>query len=284
MNDERSGSGRLVAALAWHRRVRVLAAVVDAPARELCARHELDAGASRVAAEGLVAALLFTCQGKGEERFTVHAESEQPAFALTVDVGADGGFRGRFQPASLPAPDGGAEARFRGVLAVLKYVADEEHYRGVAPVEDETFERALARFLTASVQVDGRVRIQVELDAEGRVAAARGLMLERMPDLEPEAFAEVFDGALQEDLGGLMTQFAFGELAGQPVEVFEAREVRFSCPCSRERVRSMLSATGAADLRAMIEEDGGAEVTCEFCRERYRFDPDELRALLAALE
>jgi len=33
------------------------------------------------------------------------------------------------------------------------------------------------------------------------------------------------------------------------------------------------------ELQDMIEKDGGAEVTCEFCRRTYSFDPSDLGRL-----
>jgi molecular chaperone Hsp33 len=36
---------------------------------------------------------------------------------------------------------------------------------------------------------------------------------------------------------------------------------------------------GNAELAAMIIEDGKAEVTCNFCRERYDFSESDLEAI-----
>jgi molecular chaperone Hsp33 len=39
---------------------------------------------------------------------------------------------------------------------------------------------------------------------------------------------------------------------------------------------------GAAELQKLIDEQGQAEVTCEFCRSKYVFNKGELEALRAA--
>ena len=36
---------------------------------------------------------------------------------------------------------------------------------------------------------------------------------------------------------------------------------------------------GADELLDMIEKDGGAEITCQFCPKVYRLSGDDLRAL-----
>ena len=268
--------GRLVRSLACDRAVRVLVVVADGPARELCLRHSLTGSAAIAASEGLVAAVLLSSQVKGEERIAIEVHAEQPRFALTVDVWGDGPLRARFTPPQLPA-----FSRFSGFLSAIRTLDGRELYRGVAEVQDETFEGALTRFLTNSEQVDGRVRIQAELDEQGRVIFAAGMLVERFPDTDPESFAVLFDAPLAGDFKSLMTAFAFGQLAGQPVEVLDARDLEFRCTCSIHRVESMLRALGAPELRDMLDKDGGAEITCHFCNERYVLKAQDLQRLLA---
>ena len=75
------------------------------------------------------------------------------------------------------------------------------------------------------------------------------------PDLDPEVLAD--------------------EQAEQPVEFF--------CPCTRARSEGALALLGAEELTDMIEKDNGAELTCHFCGEVYRFSAEELAALIEEL-
>jgi molecular chaperone Hsp33 len=45
----------------------------------------------------------------------------------------------------------------------------------------------------------------------------------------------------------------------------------------------MLRALGAQELGAMLREQGGAEITCHFCNERWQIAGAELRQLLGEL-
>jgi molecular chaperone Hsp33 len=273
-----SPPGRIVSALACERRARVLVAVMHGPARELARRHHLGPGAARLASEGLVAAALLSSQLKGEERHTVNVYGEAPRFQLMVDLWAGGTLRARFEPADFAGTD-----RFRGLIAVLKFVDGRETWRGLADIHDETLEGALHRYYAASVQVDARVRILAELDDEELPAFAAGVLVERFPDMDPETFSGLFDQALTEDFRSLMTGFAFGQLGGQSVEVLDWQDVRYRCPCSRERVLNMLRLLGAAELQELLENQGAAEVTCHFCNEAYHVPAEELQAILRDL-
>ena len=51
------------------------------------------------------------------------------------------------------------------------------------------------------------------------------------------------------------------------------------CPCTRERVLAMIRSLGPEEIEEMIRDQGGAEVTCEFCGAVYSVSADELRAL-----
>ena len=67
------------------------------------------------------------------------------------------------------------------------------------------------------------------------------------------------------------------------LDILDAREVRFHCPCTRERASITLGLLGQDDLAAMIREDGAAEVTCDFCRTVYQFTDAELEQIRRAL-
>ncbi|MCH8209660.1 MAG: Hsp33 family molecular chaperone HslO, partial [Nitrospinae bacterium] len=66
-------------------------------------------------------------------------------------------------------------------------------------------------------------------------------------------------------------------------KILARQDLRFQCPCSRSRVAGMLGMLSTDELEEMVAQDGGAEVTCRFCNERYRLDGDELQLLIARI-
>ncbi|MDH3999073.1 MAG: Hsp33 family molecular chaperone HslO, partial [Desulfuromonadales bacterium] len=71
--------------------------------------------------------------------------------------------------------------------------------------------------------------------------------------------------------------------ADMPYRTLGQTPLSFQCRCSRQQIEKMLKMLGAAELDAMIEEDDGAQVTCEFCREVYSLDGEALKQLKASL-
>lgn len=64
------------------------------------------------------------------------------------------------------------------------------------------------------------------------------------------------------------------------VERLEYRDVKWDCDCSAERLEQVVISIGSKDLTEIIEEDGKAELVCQFCETKYQFDKAHLERLL----
>ena len=58
----------------------------------------------------------------------------------------------------------------------------------------------------------------------------------------------------------------------------------WQCDCSEERLEKALMTIGEKDLTEIIEEDGEAELVCQFCLKKYHFDKDHLTRILASIK
>ena len=67
------------------------------------------------------------------------------------------------------------------------------------------------------------------------------------------------------------------------LEILEKHPVEYRCCCSRERVSRALISMGREELSSLIEDQGRAELTCQFCDAVYRFSQTELEQLLAEM-
>lgn len=274
-------SDRRVTALVLGGTARVLVVSCAGVVQETVKRHKLGAQAVRIAADLVVANTLLALWIKGDERVTLQLQSEAPKASFLGEVDAYGQVRARFKPGWL---DGEGTA-VNGLLFAVKANATEEMYRGVTAVEGETIGAALERHLRQSDQVPAHVRIAVDVPIV-KVERAVGLVLERLPiggeaeDRDFETLASKL-GAL--DAAAILAGLDSGSLAGEPLDVIDELPLQFRCRCGRPKVESMLLGLGPDTLRAMRDEDHGAEITCHFCSEVYRFEEAELDRLLGQL-
>ena len=272
--------GRLVRAIGLGGAVRIIAATAEAPANELRRRHELVGPAARLAVEAMLANVLLSAHIKGDERILLEVAGDAPRFTYSGEVSANGDVRARFSPTLLSPYE-----RLDGKLVAIKWDARKEVYRGVAPLEHAGFEAALQDFLLRSQQTEGLVRLGCGFGPDGELQYAAGMLVEYLPDESgdgPPDLSALRDAPLKALFAGLR-----GPLDGPAVPILDdlaavlaVQPLTYRCRCSLQRVERTLLALGAAELESLLEEQGGAEVTCHFCNTRYALTGAELQALI----
>jgi molecular chaperone Hsp33 len=245
-------NGTRQSALLHDEGVRVLRVDVRAIAAHGAQLHGLSADAARHQADALAAAALLGAYLDDDERLTLQLQLESPRLAFTADVAWDGAVRCRTTPPTVRL-----STPLEGVMLVLKSVRGREVYRGATSVAHDDLAAVLQEHLSASSQVPARVRI---VDGIGWFA-------ERLPGQ-----------ALDVDLDDLLDALVEDPSALDGPE----RPLQWQCTCTRERVLAMLRTLGDAEIRAMIEEDDGATIECNFCRDTTVLSADDLRGLLDA--
>ena len=125
------------------------------------------------------------------------------------------------------------------------------------------------------------------MDTDQSVLCAGGYLIQLLPGAEDEIItrleqrvAEVgpVTKALQEGLTAL--DLVKRVLCDFDLEILEESPVEYRCYCSRERVTRALISMGKKDLGELIEEQGEAELTCQFCDKVYHYTREDLEELL----
>ena len=119
------------------------------------------------------------------------------------------------------------------------------------------------------------------------VTAAGGYLIQLLPGASEEMITKIEAGvrgvsSVSHALAGGMDGEGLlrAVLRDFDLEVLEKHPVEYRCYCSRDRVSRALISMGKKDLSELIEEQGQAELTCQFCDQVYQFSREELEALL----
>ncbi|RMG19549.1 MAG: Hsp33 family molecular chaperone HslO [Deltaproteobacteria bacterium] len=285
--------------------LRVLGVTATGLAREAAERHRCAPSAGLVLGEALMAALLLSRLLKEPRRVMLQIECDGPIQGLMIDADAQGGVRGypRVPQVTFPSVLGPlTEPAFgsRMQLSVLQELGEGEWYRGSIAHSGRSLARAVESYLLTSAQIESVVSLHAHPTQAGGVAAATGLIFQRLPTGNPAALeavrARVREGFVPRWVAGALgegRQVSVGALldalmggpegkGGENLLLLERSEARFHCGCSRERMLAALCTLGDEDLREMSEAGEDAEVTCDFCRTVYRVSPSELAALRSA--
>lgn len=157
-----------------------------------------------------------------------------------------------------------------------------EPYRSLVPLEGDSIAEVFEHYLTQSEQQPAGLW----LACDGNTAA--GLFLQKLPGAD-ERDADGWDRVHHlastvkpEELLGLDAERLLGRLfAEEDVRVYEPRTVIHHCPRDSARVDDMLRGLGEEELRAILEEHGEVVVHDDMGNHTYRYDADDIEALLS---
>lgn len=263
---------------------------------ELMRRHGTDPVITAALGRLATGALLFGAMLKeAGDMVTIRVHGSGPAGTLLASANATGGVRGLV---GNPRPDidqvrdgklnvSGAVGR-SGVLTVTRDLGLGQPYVGTVELVSGEIGEDLAHYLARSEQIPSAVGIGVFVRPDGSVEAAGGYLVQLLPGVTDAEAARI--ESVIRDLphpttmlrAGNTPEQILGRIFGDGFESLEHRDVRFECPCSIDRALRAILMLGRTAVGEMIDEAaarGGAEVTCEFCTERYLIPLDELHSM-----
>ena len=260
------------------------------------------AGLGRVlTAAGLMGIMLKDADNK----LTLHFKGDGPAKQILATAYSDGRVKGYISNpyVDLPLNDKGkldvGGSLGVGELTVIKDLGMREPYTGTIALVDSEIADDLTAYFYISEQQNSSVALGVKVERDLSIGAAGGMIIQMLPDAE-EGAVDALEKMIGEmpPLTTLISQLAEdNQDAGKRVaallqkifkdvpeeyqpEILEEREIRWECDCSRERIENALLTIGRKDLTEIIEEDGQAELQCQFCCKKYHFNKDDLVAIL----
>ena len=283
---------RVARALGHGGTVRALAAVTTDLVEEARRRHDTAPTATAALGRALTGALLLASTIKRDERLSLEFSGDGPLRGVLVDATPDGDARGYvLRPATHLPPRAGkldvGGALGRGVLCVMRVpIAAGTLYRSVVPLESGEIGADLAGYLLKSEQAPAAVGVGVFVGVDGQVVAAGGYLVQALPGASERAL-DTIAGRVEHLASpselvreGLSASDILRRIVGEDLALLEEHDVRFRCRCSRERVAIAILAMGRREIESVLADDRRAEVTCEFCTQRYVLEEDELRGLL----
>ncbi|KKC22817.1 Hsp33 family molecular chaperone HslO [Streptococcus dysgalactiae] len=160
-------------------------------------------------------------------------------------------------------------------------------YTSTTPLITGEIGEDFAYYLTESEQTPSAIGLNVLLDENDKVKVAGGFMVQVLPGASEEEIAR-YEKRLQEmpaishllaskNHVDALLEAIYGD---EPYKRLSEEPLSFQCDCSRERFEAALITLPKADLQAMIDEDKGAEIVCQFCGTKYQFNENDLEALI----
>lgn len=171
-----------------------------------------------------------------------------------------------------------------GQLTIMRSFGFGEPYVGRTALVSGEVAEDFAMYYLESEQTPSLCALGTLVGEE--IISAGGILIQAMPDCSEELLsaleirAELFSAISQMLCDMTLEEIVSGCFRGLEPNILEEMPLRLACDCSREYIERVLLSMGESEIRDLIATQGGCEVTCHFCRERYAFTGEELEELL----
>ena len=179
-----------------------------------------------------------------------------------------------------------------GFLNIInKNEVTDTNYTGLVPIVTGEIAEDFTEYFAKSQQKPTVIALGVLVNKDG-VQAAGGYMIQLMPDateddivaiekaleVAPSISQMIDENKSLEEIARIVTGDNDIMILAQELDM------KYECDCSREKFERGLISIGKEELEKIINEDGKANIICNFCKEEYNFDKNDLEELLRQSE
>ena len=270
--------------------------------RELTERarqiHRMTPVATAALGRTLAAASMMGNALKGEgSSVTLQIKGGGPLGTVLAVSDNEGNVRGTVGDPTVDLPlrpdgklDVGSAVGCDGTLTVIRDLHMKEPYVGSGGLLGGEIAEDLAAYFVESEQIPTACALGVLVDRDQSVKSAGGYLIQLMPGAGEDTIAKVEGGIMaagavsaileKNDDPEAMLRTVMSDF---DLKILETCPVEYRCYCSRERVERALISLGRTELEQMLSEQGGCQLTCQFCDAVYEFTAEDIQRLLKNL-
>lgn len=241
----------------------------------------------------LTMASIMSCTYKNGEFLNIKVDGDGPIGRITVEA-TDGKVRGFVQNPGVYLSYNNGKLNVKdgvgaGFIEVIKDLHMRQPFASSCEIISGEIAEDFAYYFAKSEQIPSSVGLGVLFDTESKVKAAGGFLIQVMPGCKEEYIAK-----LEERLSNLKScsqmidegynaEDIIREITDGDYQLLETRELKYECNCSKERFARGLKSLGRIELTNILNEDKKAEITCNFCNNKYLFTSSDLEEIINEL-
>lgn len=251
---------------------------VNASYREVLKRHQYPTLIAKAVGELMSATALLSANLKFTGRLTLQIRLPGNISLLQAETSDKGQLRAiaRYEEGTEESELSFADGQM--IITIEPEVG--QRYQGITLIKGGNVAGALEDYFEQSEQLGSRFW----LACDGQNAA--GFMLQQMPSEEgddPDAWdrlSHLASTIKDEELINLNNKVLLHRLYHEEqVRTYPASELSFFCTCSKDRIGNALHQLGKDELLQIIEEQGKISINCDFCKQAYSFDKEQVNEL-----
>ncbi|MXQ51529.1 Hsp33 family molecular chaperone HslO [Salinicoccus hispanicus] len=286
---------RLIRGIGMNDEIRIFSVDTTDTVNEAVSRHGAYPTAAAALGRSMTAGLMMGTMLKNEEKVTVTIQGGGPIGAIVVDSNAKGNVRGYLGNPKVHFPlndigklDVRRAVGTDGFLSVAKDIGLKEHFTGSTEIVSGEIGEDFSYYFYASEQIPSIVALGVLVNPDNTIKASGGFIIQVLPGASDETI-EYLDARAKEMTPvsklieqGLSPEDIINEAIGEENwRSLDEMPVHFECNCSKDRFLNAIASLDPSEIITMIQEDGGAEADCHFCRNKVWIEKEELQELIA---
>jgi molecular chaperone Hsp33 len=238
----------------------------------------------------LTAAMLLASELKGEERIKIRLEGSGPAGSITAEANRAGEIRGYVQNPEVELDYSDNKTQIGdgigvGLLVVSKTLYNEAEPRtsSIEIIKGDILSD-MAHYMVQSEQVPSAFLLDVNLDDNGNVKHAGGILIQRMPGADDSVMDRLQLHLMQLppvaqllEKGSYIDEIMINASGPFQVKELDRQPVHFFCRCSPERFVNALSMLSFEDLKELKGED--QEIVCHYCGRKHIVTEQEILSI-----
>lgn len=265
--------------------VRILTATSTAMAQEAARVAGTTPAVSEALGDLLTGVALLELAQSPVERVQCAFDHNGSAGQLVADVWPGPEVRGRVEnPQASAEPLIGLD----GELRISRHgFRGGQVYQSRLAVSGGSIASALQQFCLESEQTLTLFSLATVTEADGSISRAGGMIVQAMPDCEPEHLSRITEYLEQADFGDLVragempVQATAALLDRMDIHVLGHDPLTYQCRCSTERAVNAVRTLSPEELEE-VKHGRVEEVVCDFCGHQYLIGQAELEAANAA--
>ena len=246
--------------------------------QQVVAQHNYAPDLRRLLGESIAATVLLASSLKAKPRVSMQLQGEGALKLLLIQCTEELRVRGMAQ---CETRERGETLLGEGRLAVnVDTRGPNGFFQGIVPIVSPHLDACLEAYFRQSEQLPTRLILR---GTERRVA---GMLLQALPGEAPaeDTFREAAMLAQTVSTDELTDSTAPALLTKlfhrYDVRLFDARPVLHDCRCTPAHLAGIVRLLGERELDDLLGDPGWVELTCEFCNRAFRYDTNEIDAIL----
>ncbi len=286
----------IVRATAANSQIRAFAATTREMVEFARAAHNTSPVATAALGRLLTAGSMMGIMMKGEkDLLTLQVKAGGPLNGMTVTADSKGNVKGYVGNPNvvIHANEKGkldvAGAVGVGFMNVIKDMGLKEPFVGTVPIQTGEIGEDFSYYFMVSEQIPSVVSLGVLVDTTNEILSSGGFIIQLLPEASDEDISYIEEKmrnfpAVSALLNEGYTPEEMLQMIFEDVKILDSQDLFFECDCSKEKMKNALMTVGKDEIQAMIDEDHGCEMTCQFCNSKYSFSEDELKELLESIQ